>query len=388
MSKISLNIRSGVSIDDAREISSENFGGNIPFDRDRDRIGEDDTFDERALTRTRFEKADLVDQRLTIHYPLRNLINITDEKLSEGFKEAIEIENFFSDWRRKYPEFELDIKQKNLIESLLDDDGFGNIGWHIRVISELLKRSPSFSCLHFISFIMHRKSIVADQVVYNALSSNGFFQNFEPDAPKFGVSKYTPDYFSAYISDSSSFDEALRKTCSVVRRYGGSNSILFDALSSKATGDEDVVDIFDNFGEEFRMQKDTFLAEEFFSNIEMCISRLFTLTKIFQYAPKATISIGVIRCLTRYDRYLLDYDKVVEFMSGRELSVDKQELAAWILDSPSFEEALKRVRLAVRNNSSGYEFYSSSLGDWVTTSHEFAALKKLDQEIRGTADWL
>ncbi len=269
MSKISLNIRSGVSIDDAREISSENFGGNIPFDRDR--IGENSTFDERAPAETKSENSNLVDQQLTIHYPLHKLINITDDKLSEGFKEAIEVDNLFSDWRRKYPEFEIDIKQQNLIESLLNDGDFKSSGWHVRVIFEILKRSPSLSCLHFISFVMHRKNIAADQIVYNALSSNGFFQSFEPDTPRFGVSKYTPEYFSAYISDSSRFDEALEKTCSVVRRYGGSNSILFDPLSSKAVNDEDVVDIFDYFGESFRTQRDNFLTEAFFSNIEMCI---------------------------------------------------------------------------------------------------------------------
>ncbi len=386
MSKISLNIRSGVSIDDAREISSGNFGGNIPFDRDR--IGENSTFDERAPAETKSEKSNLVDQQLTIHYPLHKLINITDEKLSEGFKEAIEINNLFSDWRRKYPEFEIDIKQKNLIESLLNDGDFKSSGWHVRVISEILKRSPSFSCLHFISFVMHRKNIAADQIVYNALSSNGFFQSFEPDTPRFGVSKYTPDYFSAYISDSSRFDEALEKTCSVVRRYGGSNSILFDALSSKAVNDEDVVDIFDYFGDSFRTQRDNFLTEAFFSNIEMCISKFSTLSKIFRYTPKAIISINVIQYLTRYDSSLSNYDKVVELMSEREISVDKKELASWVFDSPSFDEAIKRVRLAVLNNSSDYEFYSSSLGDWVTTSDEFAALKKLNQEIRGTTDWL
>lgn len=386
MSKISLNIRSGVSIDDAREISSGNFGGNIPFDRDR--IGENSTFDERAPAETKSEKPNLVDQQLTIHYPLHKLINITDEKLSEGFKEVIEVDNLFSDWWRKYPEFRIDIKQQNLIESLLNDGDFKISGWHVRVISEILKKSPSFSCLHFISFVMHRKNIAADQIVYNALSSNGFFQNFEPDTPKFGVSKYTPDYFAAYISDSSSFDEALKKTCSVVRRYGGSHSILFDALSSEANNDEDVVDIFDYFGDSFRTHRDNFLTEAFFSNIEMCISKLSTLSTILKCTHKAKISINVIKCLTRYDTTLSNYDKVVELMSEREIPVDKKELASWVFDSPSFEEALKRVRLAVLNNSSDYEFYSSSLGDWVTTSDEFAALKKLNQEIRGTTDWL
>ncbi len=380
----SLNIRSGVFIDDAQEVSSEYFGGNILFDR----VGEDGKFGEKALTGARLEKHHLNDQQSSIICLFRRSINDKGYKNAESIEEDTEVANLFSDWREKFATFEIDAKQQSLIECLLEDECFEESGWHIQLISELLKRSASFSCFHFVSFVMNRKNIPADRAVYNMLSSNGFFRKFGLSSPKFGVSKYNIDYFSSYISDSSEFSEALERINSIFRKYCGPTSILFDALSSKTSTDQDVLDIFQNFGQEIKASRHNLLTDRFFSNIERCISQTSTLIQVYSYKSTAKISTNIIQYLARYENSLYNYHDVVEFMSDRELPIDEKELAAWVLDSPSLEEASKRVRLAFRNNPPGYECYSSSLGDWVSTSDEFAVLKKLDEELRHTTDWL
>ncbi len=380
----SLNIHSGAFIGDAQEISSEYFGDNPLFDR----AGEDGSSDEKALTGAQLEKHNLDDQQLSSIRLFRNLISDIYYENIESIRETIEIDNLFSDWREKFPTFEIDTEQQDLITNFLNSDGFSENGWNVRLISELLTRSDSFSCLHFVSFVMHRKGIAADRAVYNTLSSNGFFTNFDIDSPEFGVSKYTPDYFSTYISESSSFSEAMERISGIIRRYCGPTSGLFDALSSKATTDQDVLDIFQNFGDDIQRSKSKLLTQNFFSNIEMHISNISTLLKVFSFSPTATISVHIMRYVVRYENSTSHYDDVVKFMSDRELSINEKDLAAWVLDSPSLEEASKRVRLAFRNNPSGFECYSSSLGDWVSTSDEFAVLKKLDEELRHTTDWL
>ncbi len=378
MKMTSIDISTNAFIDGAQEILGKNFGGNILFDGGSGR--ETGGYDEKASISARLKRSNLSVPR--INSP--DLFECKIKKREAGviYAEVINsIEYLYSIWRRKFSRFDVGENEIFFIINLIRDHGFIKSGWHIRMISDSLDKSAPFSCLHFISFAMHRKGILADQAVYNTLSSRGFFQKFKMDSPRFGVSKYTPDYYSSYIKDSSSFAESMKKADLVINRYCMINSSILDALSIAVRGDRDILSIFDKYSDEIRYNSEL-LTKEFFSNIGWHISKLSTIRTIFKIHRKPEISEKIVKDLAIFEKSSKEYEEVVEFMSRIHISIYEKELAAWVLASPSFVESLKRVRLAFRNNPTGYQLYASSLGDWITTLDDFAVLKKFDEELK------
>ena len=140
--------------------------------------------------------------------------------------------------------------------------------------------------------------------------------------------------------------------------------------------------MFDRFYHKRYLNLDRLLSKEFFYKIESRISKMSTIYKIYQLHSKPIISDNILKKLARFDKSSSTYGYVVEFMSKRCLSICKKDLAAWVLESSSFSESLRRVRLAFYNNPTGYHCYASSLGDWIATRDDFAVLKKFDEELR------
>ena len=292
MKMTSIDTSSDAFIDNVQKKSGNFSGGIVLFDRDP--VKNTGGHEKKPRVSAHLETSD---SPIT-YIDFRDLFRSNDRIRYEN-KENSNERTYF-DWREKFPDFEVSPDERNFIINLVRNYGLEKSGWHIEMISESLDKSAAFSCLHFISFAMHRKGIVADRTVYNTLSSGEFFRKYKTSSLRFGVSKYAQDYFYCYIKESSSFVEAMKRAECVVNEYCMINPLIFEAISFSVRDDLDVLSIFEKYSDKISMNNGL-LSKEFFYNIESRISKISTIYKIYQLYSKPIISDNTLKKSTISD---------------------------------------------------------------------------------------
>ncbi|WP_269582237.1 pentapeptide repeat-containing protein [Roseibium sp. Sym1] len=314
-----------------------------------------------------------------------NTIRLAYSEEPEAFTKNIEEDSFsshFHSWESKFPQFSVLEYNKNILEEEVNKLWDFSPDWHLSAVKAIAARSFNIASFHFLSFLMYRKNAIADRRIYELLTRIGYWSLSQSKIPEFGVSKYAPDYFVAYIGDANGFREAMERTQIVVGKYCGLTSAFIDENSKKIKSYYELIDFLDQFDKEINLSEGSLLSKDFFENIQKFCSSAHVVLRLMESVRSSVIPTNILLSVTAKGSQDRDFMEILDALTERGVIVDNNVLKNWIDSAASFDEAFDRALSASRNNPEGFPDYSQSIGKRVTTASEFDKLKGLVDSIK------